>query len=263
VAGFARRREDGVSRNSLNFWLDTAFFIALIGLIATGGILYFVLPPGTGHTLALFGLGRHNYGAIHGYLAVTTIGILIAHLFLHWSWIVCVVGKAFGKRRPSPSFSFMAGLLLVIGVVSALGGGLFWASSKVKSLPAPQTQNADHGREGPRAADFNVVGRQDVGAEDPPVDTRPVHRGENRRLSAALAVDKHEEECAAGKAINGRTSLRRAAELAGASVAEARLQLELPPDADSGESLGRLKRVYGFSIHDVRRWACRKAGGIN
>ncbi|MBN2369572.1 MAG: DUF4405 domain-containing protein [Vicinamibacteria bacterium] len=246
-----------MSRNALNLWLDVVFFIALLGLIATGGILHFVLPPGTGRSFALFGLGRHDFGALHGYLAVLSIGLLIAHLVLHWSWVVCVVGRGFEKERPSRFASSVAGFLLLSGILAALGAGLFWASSQVKSRSTPRIQNADRGRESARSADA-VWNRHDSSAEEPAAGTRLDSRGGHWRRSIALAADKHDEECAASRAIDGRTSLRRAAELAGASVAEARLYFELPQHVDSEESLGRLKRAYGLSIHDLRRWACKR-----
>jgi hypothetical protein len=53
--------------------------------------------------------------------------------------------------------------------------------------------------------------------------------------------------------ISGQTTLAQAAKIGGISVEELILQLNLPSDVDVDERLGRLKRQYGFEIHDVRR----------
>jgi hypothetical protein len=53
--------------------------------------------------------------------------------------------------------------------------------------------------------------------------------------------------------ISGQTTLSQAAEIGGIPVEQLILHLKLPSDVDVNERLGRLKRQYGFEIHDVRR----------
>jgi hypothetical protein len=53
--------------------------------------------------------------------------------------------------------------------------------------------------------------------------------------------------------ISGQITLSQSAEIGGIPVEELILQLNLPSDVDVDERLGRLKRQYGFEIHDVRR----------
>lgn len=71
-----------LTRTTLNLWLDLASLVALLGLILTGGLMYFVLPPGTGHSYVLGGLGRHDFGRLHFYLAVAAVALLAAHALL-------------------------------------------------------------------------------------------------------------------------------------------------------------------------------------
>ena len=54
-----------MSRTSLNFWIDLFLLFAMAGLVATGAVMHFVLPPGTGNFYALFGINRHGYGTVH------------------------------------------------------------------------------------------------------------------------------------------------------------------------------------------------------
>jgi hypothetical protein len=89
-------------RITVNFIVDLAGFIDLLGLIFTGFVIKYVLPPGsggrgqelhggqgTGHIKALWSMTRHEWGDIHFYLSVVFIALMLIHLALHWSWIKC------------------------------------------------------------------------------------------------------------------------------------------------------------------------------
>jgi hypothetical protein len=51
--------------------------------------------------------------------------------------------------------------------------------------------------------------------------------------------------------------LLEAAKTCGLSVEELKERLKLPFAVDHGERIGRLRRQYGFDIHDVRKLACQ------
>lgn len=84
-----------VKRTALNLLIDVlaaAFFGAMI---ATGYVLRFPLPPGTQKSLSLWGLTRHEWGAVHFWISVGLLIVLLIHLTIHWQWIVTVIGKRF------------------------------------------------------------------------------------------------------------------------------------------------------------------------
>jgi hypothetical protein len=208
----------------VNFWLDAVSLLVMLALAVTGGLMYFVLPAGTGHSRHLFGLGRHDYGLIHSYLAVAVVILVAVHLILHWSWICGVVAKARGKPTPSLPVQKAWGWALLLGLPAVVAAGLWWASAQVEHAG------------GSRRA-------------------RGEHREQSQR--AAQAHDKHEESCPAGAAINGRTTLSEAAEASGLTVEQIRDRLGLPTSANADERLGRLKRAHGLDIHDaVREIVC-------
>ena len=80
-------------------------FVAFLCLMATGSIIHWVLPPGSGglgrgggfgrgrHLLegdrvqTLLGWGRHDWGSLHYWLAVAFVCIMVLHLVLNWAWI--------------------------------------------------------------------------------------------------------------------------------------------------------------------------------
>jgi len=120
-----------MNRNTLNFWLELVSALVIAGLAVTGGIIHFVLPPGTGRTSLLFGLGRHDYGEIHFWLAVSALLLVIVHVWLHWNWVCCIVGRSAGNPQPGKTGKTFAGVIFLAVLIFGLIGFLWWASGQV------------------------------------------------------------------------------------------------------------------------------------
>ena len=95
-----REAKHGISRTSVNLLVDLAAAALFLGMMATGYILWFTLPPGTNKSLSLWQLTRHEWGTVHAWISFGLIGALLLHLVLHWQWVVSVVRKRFGARPP-------------------------------------------------------------------------------------------------------------------------------------------------------------------
>jgi len=54
-----------MNRTIANVIIDLAAALLFVGMIATGYILRFPLPPGSNRVLSLWGLTRHQWGGIH------------------------------------------------------------------------------------------------------------------------------------------------------------------------------------------------------
>jgi hypothetical protein len=98
-------------RTTLNFIVDFAGFAAFVLLAASGVLMRYVLPPGSGHFSTVWGLDRHEWGSIHFWVAVGFLSVLALHLFLHWRWIVTVL-----RGRPREG----SGARMGLGVVGLL-----------------------------------------------------------------------------------------------------------------------------------------------
>ncbi len=73
-------------KHTQNKIIDLISFICMIGLITTGVILYWVIPPGS-HGETLWGLTRHQWGDVHFWVAILFVIVMAVHLTLHFSWI--------------------------------------------------------------------------------------------------------------------------------------------------------------------------------
>ncbi|MBT8263112.1 MAG: DUF4405 domain-containing protein [Bacteroidia bacterium] len=100
-----------MKKSRKNFVVDSLAFICFVFLVSTGVILHYILPPGSGHSRSIWGMGRHDWGDIHFYFSVGFLAILVLHLFLHWRWIVNLIK---GRKRKT------SGRRAVLGLVGAL-----------------------------------------------------------------------------------------------------------------------------------------------
>jgi Domain of unknown function (DUF4405) len=116
-----------LNRPKLNLIIDLLAFACAVFLIATGFLLEYMLPPGSGRLgtegfgvgpgglqrpiLLLWGLTRHEWGNIHFYVAIGLMSALSLHVILHWQWIECMIK---GKPREG------SGIRAAIGVLGLL-----------------------------------------------------------------------------------------------------------------------------------------------
>jgi hypothetical protein len=107
-----------MSRTILNFFIDILAGFLFLGMMATGYILRFPLPPGTNKLYTLWGLGRHQWGEIHFWISLGLLFVIFTHVAMHWSWIVSVVHKRFrGKVATEGSVAKSGGIVFVCIVV--------------------------------------------------------------------------------------------------------------------------------------------------
>jgi hypothetical protein len=100
-----------IRKSDLNFIVDAVAFGCFLFMVATGVIMEYLLPPGSGQQVSIWGLDRHAWGDIHFWLAVVLLTTLALHVYLHWRWIVCVL-----RRRPSEG----SGVRMSLGITALL-----------------------------------------------------------------------------------------------------------------------------------------------
>ena len=67
----------------------------------------------------LWGWGRHQFGAIHFYLSLATIGLMALHVALHWSWVCQTTCRLLGLNALTPErqnlygTAFLSALILL------------------------------------------------------------------------------------------------------------------------------------------------------
>lgn len=134
-----------MNRTLVNIIIDLIAALLFIGMIATGYLLRFPLPPGTNKTLILWGLSRHQWGDVHFWISLGLLVIMLVHLALHWNWIVTVIGKRCGLvKEKQPSLFRCAGWTLSSFIILCLG--FAWlAEMNVKEIDRPLQKHGFRG----------------------------------------------------------------------------------------------------------------------
>lgn len=124
-----------MKRVTLNFAIDTLTFLVMLAMVATGLLIRFVLPPGSGERRSLWAGTRHEWGDVHFWLAVTLGALLLVHIALHWGWVCSVVqGWLPRGRRAGPKSSSrrnLAGAALLVAIAGLVAGFLWVAERSV------------------------------------------------------------------------------------------------------------------------------------
>lgn len=102
----------------LNLVIDALMFLCLMALAGLGLLMKYALPPGReawvkyGRQVELTWLGwdRHDWGAVHLYLALILLTLLVVHLILHWH----LIPGLFQRLVPQPRLRWRIGLAFLI-----------------------------------------------------------------------------------------------------------------------------------------------------
>ena len=105
--------------------VDILAFVTMLLVIATGFLLRYELPHGSGSlghgegrgggnrpVSLIWGMTRQEWGSWHYWLALGLLAVMAAHLFIHWRWIVV----SFKGREPRDTR-----LQALLGMAAAVG----------------------------------------------------------------------------------------------------------------------------------------------
>ncbi|HAC15815.1 MAG TPA: hypothetical protein DCE78_07705 [Bacteroidetes bacterium] len=123
-----------MKKPDLNFVIDAGSLVSFLVLASTGILMYLVLPAGSGRDM-VWGLTRHEWGDIHFWISMTFFALMGVHLILHWNWITCMV-----KTRISDKMGTTAKVMAVIMI-------LLLTILIVAPLFSPVTQGVGKGQE--------------------------------------------------------------------------------------------------------------------
>jgi hypothetical protein len=108
-----------MSKSAVNFLIDAVALAAIMLLSATGVLIRYVLPPGSGHFSQLWGMDRHQWGQIHFWIAVVLLTTVALHFFLHWHWVVGMVKGRSDRGSAMRVGLAIAGVLVLAGLMVA------------------------------------------------------------------------------------------------------------------------------------------------
>lgn len=135
-----------MNRNWLNLFVDGLTALGAFGLMLTGLLMYFVLPPGRGKRITLLELDRHDWGEVHLWIAFGVMGLALLHIALHWQWVCTMCCRIVAKGATTKRSRLIAGTMSLVLLVGIVVGLLAWADAiKVESLSTGGSGAGDGG----------------------------------------------------------------------------------------------------------------------
>lgn len=102
-------------KNPIMRTVNYLLYLSMCGLIGTGALLTWKLPPGSrgGRGLSVLDMDRHQWGDIHFWIAVVCVGLTACHLLLNWQWIWKIAASKYKWRILG---GFALGLIIILGI---------------------------------------------------------------------------------------------------------------------------------------------------
>lgn len=129
-----------MQRTLLNLLVDLAVAFIMFGMLLTGYVIKFPLPPGTNKDWMLWGMTRHQWGEVHFWISTVLLVLIVVHVCLHWTWIVTVVRQRLGLRKSPPKRVLPDGWLAVLMLAVAFGGFAWIAHLGVQRVPQSHSE---------------------------------------------------------------------------------------------------------------------------
>lgn len=240
-----------LKRTDWKYLVDTLMFLCMLGLVATGLLMAFVIPEGRlalGQSKYFLGLHRHQWGAVHLDLSLAFTAFAVIHVVLSWSWIKGKAVGLFGK-----AWKLAVGLTVLAAAVVPL---LFWAAFS-KNDPGYADLGMGRGRESMQVRTSDPSVPEPPASDGPPA---PAAGAVEPRGEAAADQDDHKNRAVAGRmetataevVITGQMTFREVERATGIPAGDIMARLGLPAGVSLDETIGRLRRAYGFEMAAVR-----------
>ena len=209
-----------MKKSDWQYLVDSLLFICIIGIVFIGFLLGLFIPKGPyvpESAKYFLGLHRHAWGNMHFYLSIAFSVFIVIHLIFSWKWIKTKANQIFKNSWPT---------LLTLTLITALAAPFliwsFWPKySEVYADIDPGLRN----KSAPASLYREAAGQDNEGSLD---------QGENYVV------------------ITGQMTLADMEKSTGISTAVFKEKLGLPKRTKSEETLGRLKKLYGFELLDIR-----------
>ncbi len=235
-----------MKKSDWRYLVDALLFICLGGMTLIGILLGLVVPTGPVASEAskyFLGLHRHQWGNIHAYLSIAFVVLIIVHIVLNWRWVTAKTAQIFRRR---PASLLVAGASIPFFVLL-----VFWLFT-----PKDAGKYRDYGIESSERAPLQkIVKRENIPVAAETSGTRELPANEKSSVEMKDRKDipeKTHHQAVGSLDITGRNTLLDIERATGISATVIADKLGMPPETNLNETLGRLRRRYGFEIQEVR-----------
>lgn len=240
-----------MNKNRVHFLVDLLAYLALLGLGATGLLLAYRLPSGSGGA-AVLGLTRHEWGSVHFHLAAGLVGLMALHVALHWGWVTNTLGALLAARtprRPGAGFGGAVALLVLGAATAAVLSAPWLLGIEGAGRGRGEGEGRGAGYRGGRdtvTETSTQAARPEAAVDAASVEPTAKSRGAGRGGGIAQGTG------ASSNNIRGSMTLAETAATEGVELQRLLAALKLPASTPGTARLGPLRQEHGFTMGDVR-----------
>jgi hypothetical protein len=253
-----------VTRQKLNIIIDIIMFVVMVLLAVIGFIIRYIIIPGSERwerygrnvDLTIWGMDRHEWGFIHMILGILLVVMLILHIIFHWQLIICLF------RRLIPGKNFRYAIVTLLVIVSALFmAAPFYLNTETGDPIRRQGEGygrMSNGRD--RDIEIQMLPKSDeAGTQVESYTDNSTGLKEVTDITESAAEDQaghyagedHEGEHVRVLDIKGYHTIGYLAATHNISAGELKKKLDIPLSVSDNERLGRIRRIYGFTMSEV------------
>ncbi|HPM03797.1 MAG TPA: DUF4405 domain-containing protein [Candidatus Cloacimonadota bacterium] len=249
----------------VNLVIDTIMFLDLMAVAGLGFLMKYVLLPGykineiygTNTELFFLGLDRHQWGAIHLYLALFMVFLLVLHIIFHWGTIIVIFRQMIHGTTTRSAISI---LVVVLGLFLAISP--FFVNPQITQMQRKHNRNRAPERLGTSSDTFNIKNEEDYVLtpenttipQELNLPDKPVLQPQEIIEEETVGTHRHEHNQVD---IDGTMTLNQISVKYKVSVGELAKVIDVPVNY-ANERLGRLKKRYGFEMDKLRMFVISK-----
>ncbi len=251
-----------MSKSKINFLIDSLMFLCMAAIAGIGFLMKVVLIPGQdrwikyGKNVEIYVLNmdRHQWGTVHLVIALVLLGLLLLHIILHWKLIVGLFSKLITNKSTrkliTVVFVFISAILFLFAffVKPEMGEIIQGHGRQVtdeKKIPETEITNIPENK--------TVVKDDNINTEIN--DTKIEVVKDNSKDTLQDAEEPHERHNRSNREIEIRGYMT----IGEVSLANdvpsnyIKKKLNIPETVSDNQSLGVLRREYGFRMSDIEK----------
>jgi len=251
-----------MSKSKINFLIDSLMFLCMAAIAGIGFLMKVVLIPGQdrwikyGKNVEIYVLNmdRHQWGTVHLVIALVLLGLLLLHIILHWKLIVGLFSKLITNKSTrkliTVVFVFISAILFLFAffVKPEMGEIIQGHGRQVtdeKKIPETEITNIPENK--------TVVKDDNINTEIN--DTKIEVVKDNSKDTLQDAEEPHEMHNRSNREIEIRGYMT----IGEVSLANdvpsnyIKKKLNIPETVSDNQSLGVLRREYGFRMSDIEK----------
>ena len=232
-----------MSKSKINFLIDSLMFLCMAAIAGIGFLMKVVLIPGQdrwikyGKNVEIYVLNmdRHQWGTVHLVIALILLGLLLLHIILHWKLIVGLFSKLITNKSTRK-------LITVVFVFISVF--LFLFAFFVKPEIGKIIQG--HGR---LVTDENIVSETEIADIH---DNKTAVEEDNIIENTEESHERHNRSDREIE-IRGYMTIGEVSLANDVPSSYIKKKLNIPETVSDNQSLGVLRREYGFRMSDIEK----------